>query len=1075
MAGQGDGFLLARFAAGRPGAQEAFEVLVRRHGAMVLQTCRGVLKHRHAAEDSFQAAFLVLARQAGALRLGERDSLGPWLHQVATRCALKARTASHRRTMRERRVAELATSRESYEYDPIGEDFGILHEEVERLPEKYRAPVVLCYFKGMTHDEAAGSLNWPVGTVRGRLARARDRLRVRLIRRGLAPGVAAVLAAGESASAGVAVPPLLVDTAVRSASGVPAAASVAVLAGATLRGILAARVRRSTILLILALTTGGAGAIAARGLAKSAVGSPPGLSSRPAGQPMPSKHGASRADIHGDPLPSGAAARMGSLRFNHGSLVSSVAFSPDGLALASLGGRGIVRLWDPGNGSELREFRQFASTDSFTSCFAFVPGGRTMVLGISGSEGKIALLNAQSGEVLRRSDPFKGNVWSIAISPDGATIAASDANTGEMMLYDLRTLKTRRSIKAHRLGTWAVAFTPDGKTVATGGSDMASQTVGETPEEGSVALFDIGSGKEIKRFPVKDAYVVGLAISPDGKRLAAGQSDGTLRLLQLATGRDVFQAALPTQVKCLKFAPDGRILAVGGEGTIEIERAGNRRVVARRADENFETLSQVQLWDVELGREIRSIPAHVQWVSDLAFAPDGKSLATCGAETVIRLWDPSTGEEQYPSTAPRGAIRSLAFAPDRHGLVTGGYDGSIREWHTSTGRPRGRIGACSSCVQDLTYTPDGKGLITGSFDMTCRLWDVVVGREIRRYDVLQGWINHVAISPDGLFLVAGMKRFDVTTGQSDVIYRDPAGKEFPTANYIPALFTGEGLEVIARVSEGVLMWDAASGRLRGTVANPPQGSFAIALSPDSRILATGGETPSGSRGPKKDFSVRLWEMASGSEVGRLEGLVNATTTLVFLPDGRRLASGGGIFSVESADNAVHLWDLVAGRELRRFDGHRNQINKVAISPDGRWLASASEDATVLVWDLARVGVPDLAWPPKGDLDRLWAELAGEDAARAYRAIWSLAAIPDSTVPFLGERLRPVERAGPEEQEWPLRPGQVLTHLRAVAVLEKIANPGARELLGRLASGAEDSRITREARTTLKRLDQLEQR
>src|SRR4051794_30875217 len=144
--GLSDGLLLARFAAGRSGAEKDFEALVQRHGAMVLQTCRSVLKDRHAAEDSFQAAFLVLARRAGSLRLGERDSLGPWLHQVATRCALKARTAHLRRTARDRWVAELAAARDPCEADLAGDEFHVLHEEVERLPEKYRAPIVLCYF-----------------------------------------------------------------------------------------------------------------------------------------------------------------------------------------------------------------------------------------------------------------------------------------------------------------------------------------------------------------------------------------------------------------------------------------------------------------------------------------------------------------------------------------------------------------------------------------------------------------------------------------------------------------------------------------------------------------------------------------------------------------------------------------------------------------------------------------------------------------------------------------------------------------------------------------------------------------
>ena len=295
-----------------------------------------------------------------------------------------------------------------------------------------------------------------------------------------------------------------------------------------------------------------------------------------------------------------------------------------------------------------------------------------------------------------------------------------------------------------------------------------------------------------------------------------------------------------------------------------------------------------------------------------------------------------------------------------------------------------------------------------------------------------------------------MKRFEISTGRVDATYGDPEGQELLAPSQIAALPTPDGGAILAEATttknaRGTWIWDANSGKLLGTVASLPYGIFVTALSPDGRILAAGGEVSLGLRGLfKKDYAIRLWEVASGREIGRLEGLADATITLAFSPDSRMLASAGATGRKGKPDHSLHLWDLTTLRELRRFDGHRNHINRVAISPDGRWLASASEDATVLVWDLARVDVPEVARPSKGDLDRLWTELAGDDAARAYRATWSLAAIPDSAVPLLAERLRPVEKAGPEEQEWPLRSGQVLRQLRAIGVLEKIARPGASE-------------------------------
>jgi RNA polymerase sigma factor (sigma-70 family) len=185
-----DGQLLERFATGGEAAELAFAALVERHGPLVLHTCRSILCDEHAAEDAFQATFLVLVRKAGSLWV--RDSLGPWLHQVAYRAARCARSAAARRTAHERRAAEMIAERDDSgragdgEGDGAGEDFGaVMHEEIERLPERYRVPVVLCDLEGRTHEQAARHLGCPVGTVKSRLARGRGRLRDRLIRRGL--------------------------------------------------------------------------------------------------------------------------------------------------------------------------------------------------------------------------------------------------------------------------------------------------------------------------------------------------------------------------------------------------------------------------------------------------------------------------------------------------------------------------------------------------------------------------------------------------------------------------------------------------------------------------------------------------------------------------------------------------------------------------------------------------------------------------------------------------------------------------------------------------------------------------
>jgi HlyD family secretion protein len=207
-----DGQLLERFATNRGEAAElAFAVLVERHGPMVLRVCRGVLADPDDREDAFQATFLVLVKKARALWV--RDSLGPWLHQVAYRTASCARSTAARRRRHER----LAALSRQESRPGAGDELGrILHEEIDRLPERFRAPVVLCDLEGCSHEQAARHLGCPIGSVKSRQARGRERLRDRLRRRGLAPRGGLLGTALAPDARDVLLPPALVDSTTRA-------------------------------------------------------------------------------------------------------------------------------------------------------------------------------------------------------------------------------------------------------------------------------------------------------------------------------------------------------------------------------------------------------------------------------------------------------------------------------------------------------------------------------------------------------------------------------------------------------------------------------------------------------------------------------------------------------------------------------------------------------------------------------------------------------------------------------------------------------------------------------------------
>ena len=268
IAGLTDAQLFRQFAANRDsGAQAAFAALVARHGPMVLRVCGTTLRDLTDIEDAFQATFLVLARKARSIR--EPDSVSSWLFGVALRTASNARLAAIRRRRHERQWAAAATRSQAEE---DGDDLkSALWEEVDRLAEKYRAPVVLCYLEGLTHEAAARRLGWPVGTVEGRLARARGLLRSRLTRRGLTPAIGLLGTSTFAQAAPTAIAGVIADSTARAAmffiDGRTAASDVipirvAALAERVLTTMFPAVIKRAvTVVMMVILTALCAGAL----------------------------------------------------------------------------------------------------------------------------------------------------------------------------------------------------------------------------------------------------------------------------------------------------------------------------------------------------------------------------------------------------------------------------------------------------------------------------------------------------------------------------------------------------------------------------------------------------------------------------------------------------------------------------------------------------------------------------------------------------------------------------------------------------------------------------------------------
>jgi HlyD family secretion protein len=262
-----DGQLLERFtSASGESAELAFAALVERHGPMVLRVCQSVLANPHDSQDAFQATFLVLVKKARGLWV--RDSLGPWLHQVAYRTASCVRLAAARRNRHEHRVAVLTKEARAEPYDDLA---CVLHEEIERLPQRFRAPLILCDLEGRTHEQAARHLGWPVGTVKSRQARGRERLRDRLRRRGVAPEAGVVSALLRPHAASPLVSSALVDCTITAAiqflktrTLVPGSA-VSFARGVLSSMYVARCLKIASIFLFICATTSGVGLLARKG------------------------------------------------------------------------------------------------------------------------------------------------------------------------------------------------------------------------------------------------------------------------------------------------------------------------------------------------------------------------------------------------------------------------------------------------------------------------------------------------------------------------------------------------------------------------------------------------------------------------------------------------------------------------------------------------------------------------------------------------------------------------------------------------------------------------------------------
>lgn len=658
-------------------------------------------------------------------------------------------------------------------------------------------------------------------------------------------------------------------------------------------------------------------------------------------------------DLYGDPLPPGATARLGTVRFRHAA--TSAAYSPDGALLAIGGADNEIWLFDAATGKALRHWvahqaRSYNPPDDTKNPFAvlvsstgtgnvttlaFFPDGKVLASG--GWDDTVPLWDVKTGKELRKIDAHKAMVVALAFSPDGKVLATRGGLDGVIRLWAADSaIPLHRIEGVSKINPWrfnrtaALAFSPDSKLLAVG--DLKA-----------LRLFDAASGKEARRLEGHRSCV-SVAFAPGGKLLATGGIDEgkdqhSIRIWDLGSGKELRQCALPKNEPPidLAFSADGKHLAAAveeddarvfevetGKPVLRLAHYWPSRIAYRPGGKDVITVRgpAVRVWDATSGKERHlDFSGHLTGITALAVSADGKTIATGGED--VRLWDAATSKPTG-RIAARGPIAALALSPDGKALAVAGRDRIVKVWDIATAKVVQELKGHKHFPMAVAFSPDGKRLASGDAQSTIHVWDVEIGKEDYKND-LKSLTDHLslAFSPDGKTLAIG-------GAWNDTSFLPKGGINI------------QGVEVTPKEGHFVLLWDAATGKELRRLGGLEAAIGPVVFSPSGALVAASS----------KDGKLALW----GTATGRDHLFITAhppqpdvaggpPPTLAFSPDGKVLASA-------STDKTVRLWDVQTARELGRLHSPDGGLSCLAFLPGGKALVTGGADTTALVWDIA---------------------------------------------------------------------------------------------------------------------------